>query len=610
MRSSLPRDASSCGTISPIGTRAFALRAVTFVLFTVASAQLCSTLAHAQERWLFLPVLTGNTAKSFEAAPVTSELENELRGTGQTVLLNSSAASTFESQQSSESVQLSSDEVKRLSKNIAQASRHLALGELNDAQHAMESVNALSGAARDFLNRDAPRARKIFDNCVMAAYLLERAKQHQPALKQMLDCSRNFPGFEPVGRAYPGEVRRLLEEANVQLSQTQPTSLRVTSAGRNGCTVRLNGIDVGRSPVEITEVRAGPTRVQLECEAGTVGRVHPLELKAGENELAVDPAFDAAVHSQGGLWLAYANDRERDKRAASDGQTIAKVLGVTRDVLLFSSPGALGQDVVVRPGGPGANKEVARAGFAADSGYAKGAPSRVASALVAWLRAQSKAASAGAVPSGASAQPKRDEAPMPVTQPKWDPPPLAAAAPAQPARHGKYTQQHATAGAILAVIGGAGSAVSWVVYADRQNKRRIVSDGMNETKYQRAGVITLTSAALGTTLLSVSEYFWLPDEPEVPALAWVVGGIGVSLGATAIALSFTTSNCQLGDNRVACQHFWSDHFFGPLLFMHALPLISVPAWYGLRMAFRPAGVQLSLSTSVQGLPGLNLQGIF
>jgi hypothetical protein len=443
----------------------------------------------------------------------------------------------------------------------------------------------------------------------MAAYLLERAKQHQPALKQMLECSRNFPGFEPEGRAYPGEVRRLLEEANVQWSQSQPTSLRVTSAGRNGCTVRLNGIDVGRSPVELTEVRAGPTRVQLECEAGAVGRVHPLELKAGENELAIDPAFDAAVHSQGGLWLAYANDRERDKRAASDGQTIAKVLGATRDVLLFSSPGALGQDVVVRPGGPGANKEVARAGFAADSGYAKGAPSKVASALVAWLRAQSKSASAGAALSSTSAQPKR-EAPAAVPPPEPEPPPVAAPAPAAPARHGKYTQQHATAGAILAVIGGAGSAVSWVVYADRQNKRRIVSDAMNETKYQRAGVITLTSAALGTTLLSVSEYFWLPDEPEVPALAWVVGGIGVSLGATAIALSFTTSNCQLGDDRVSCQHFWSDHFFGPLLFMHALPLITVPAWYGLRMAFRPAGVELSMSTSVEGLPGLNLQGVF
>jgi hypothetical protein len=153
--------------------------------------------------------------------------------------------------------------------------------------------------------------------------------------------------------------------------------------------------------------------------------------------------------------------------------------------------------------------------------------------------------------------------------------------------------------------------VSWVVYAARQSKRRALSESSSqETKYRELGVIALTTGALGTTLLSVSEYFWLPDAPDVPALAWVVGGIGVSLGAAAIALSFTGSNCRLGDTRVACQHFWADHFFGPLLFLHALPLMTVPAWYGLRMAFRPVGVELSLSTSVEGLPGLNVHGVF
>ena len=130
----------------------------------------------------------------------------------------------------------------------------------------------------------------------MGSYLWERADQHQPALRQMLDCSRSFPGFRPEGRAYPNEMRRLFEEATLQLSQQQPTSLQVTSAGRNGCTVRVNGMDVGRSPVQLTEVRAGPTRLQLECEAGAIGRIHLVDLKPGENELAIDPGFDAAVH--------------------------------------------------------------------------------------------------------------------------------------------------------------------------------------------------------------------------------------------------------------------------------------------------------------------------
>lgn len=596
MESSHGRDVRGRGSSAQF-RRAVLAPAAVFALFALPLS-----LAHAQDRWLFLPVVIGGgdrALKSFDPAPLTGELEIELRGASQNVLPNASAGRTFEGQQSAEPVQLTNDEIKRLQKSIAQTTRHLALGELPDAERSMESVNALAGGARDFLKRDAGRARKMFDNCLMTAYLYERANKHQPALSQMLECSRSFPGFKPEGRSLPNEVRRLLEEATLQSSQ-QPTSLRVASAGRNGCTVRLNGVDVGRTPTEITELRAGVTRVALECENGTLGRIHSIDLKQGDNEIAIDPVLDGAVHSQGGLWLTYTSDRERDRRAATDGQVIAKALGA-RVVLLFSTAGALGQDILVRPGGSGANKEVARAGYAADSGYARGAASRVASALVAWAQGSEKPAPAAA---------SRKPSPPPQAAPPPTPPPDVASAPA-PARR-KYTQQHAAAGAILAVIGGAGSAVSWVVYADRQTKREPVGavSGSRETSYKRAGVVTLTSAALGTTLLSVSEYFWLPNHPDIPAAAWVFGGLGVSLGATAIALSVTTANCEIGETRVTCQHFWADHFFGPLLLLHALPLITVPAWYALRMAFRPAGVQISFSTSVEGLPGLSLHGEF
>jgi hypothetical protein len=578
-------------------------------LALLAQARPLPVHAQTPERWLFVPVVAGDKTKSVDAAALSGELEAELRGTGQAVLPNGTAANQFDAQHSSEPPQLGNDELRRLSKSVSQAARHLALGELPEAQRSMESVNALGPAARDILNRENTRARRIFDNCLTIAYLYEREEQHQPALRQMLECSRNFPGSRPEGRAYPAEMRRLFEEATLQLSQSQSASLRVASAGRNGCTVRLNGLDVGRSQVQLAEVRVGTTRVQLECEAGSPGRVHHLELKPGDNELAVDPAFDSAVHSQGSLWLAYPNERERDKRAADDARVIGRALGATRVVTLYVSPGAIGQDVAVWPIGQGAGREVARAGYAAASGYAKGSASKVASALVGWLRAQPGAAAAART----EAEPKKrvviDEAAERGREPEpasWAPPPSAAAA--RPPR--RYTQQHAAAGAILAVIGGASMAVGWVVYAERQNKRRAVADNSEETTYRKLGVIALSTAALGTTLLSVSEYFWMPDEPDVPALAWVAGGLGAALGATAIALSFTESNCQLGDDRVSCQHFWGDHFFGPMLFMQALPLLTAPAWYGLRKAFRPKNVQITLNATIVGSPALNVRGVF
>ncbi|HKP61538.1 MAG TPA: hypothetical protein VJV78_32635 [Polyangiales bacterium] len=585
MGRSLPRHARPCGTLkwwSAIG----------IVLCLVVAGPV---RAQSSERWLLLPVLAGEKSKAPEPAAIVRELESELRGAGRPSLSNATAGGMFESQHSSEPVQLGSDELRRLSKQVSTAARHLALGELPDAQRAMESVNALSGPARDYLNRETARARKIFDNCLMASYLWERAEQHQPALRQMLECTRSFPGFRPEGRAYPAEVRRLFEEAALQQSQLEPSALRVQSVGRNGCGVRLNGMDVGKSPLLLNEVRSGNARVQLECDPGSVGRIHNLELKPGDNEVSIDPLFDAAVHSQGGLWLAYPNERERDKRAAADAQTIGLALGV-RVVMLWNVPGALGSDIAVRPLGTEPNRELARAGFAADSGYAQGGPSKLISALLQWSRS-----APAEVPAAASG---RVDLPLPPPPPP--PPPTAATPPPSAAQSGRhYTQQHAVAGAILAVVGGASCAVSWALYAERQSKRTAIGDTSQVSNYKKLGAIAITTQAVGASLLSVSEYFWLPDDPEVPALAWAAGALGLGVGVTAVTLALTVSDCKLGDNRVGCQHFWADHFFGPMLFLQALPLMTVPLWYGLRVAFRPAGVQVSWTGQ-----GLSLRGGF
>ena len=163
---------------------------------------------------------------------------------------------------------------------------------------------------------------------------------------------------------------------------------------------------------------------------------------------------------------------------------------------------------------------------------------------------------------------------------------------------------------MLAVIGGAGSAVSWVFYGERQSKRTVIGTLRTETSYQKLGVIALSTAGVGSALLSLSEYFWLPDDPGIPPLAWVAGGLGLGVAVTAVALSLTVSDCKIGDERVSCQRFFADHYFGPMLFMHALPLLTVPLWYGFRVAFRPPHVQIALAAGVDGLPQLRLTGEF
>ena len=260
---------------------------------------------NTKDRWLVIPAVISASIDRTATTAVSGPIEDGLRQASQDVLASPAAAALFESNHSSEPVQLNNDEMSRLLRRVGEAARHLALGELVEAQQAMEGVYALSGPARDYLNREAARARKIFDNCLIAAYLWERGNEHQRALRQMLDCSRSFPGFRPEGRAYPPELRELFDQATLRLGQMESTMLLVESGQRNGCGVRLNGIEVGKSPMSFSDVRSGMTRVQLECEEGSPGRIHEIELHPGDNHLVIDPQFDQAVSTRAALSLAY-----------------------------------------------------------------------------------------------------------------------------------------------------------------------------------------------------------------------------------------------------------------------------------------------------------------
>jgi hypothetical protein len=108
--------------------------------------------AHARgpERWIVLPVLANEDGTSSDVPTLTAPFETALRSAEQDVLVNSAAAASFETDHSSEPVQLNDDEMTRLLRRVGEAARHLALGEIMQAQQAMEGVYALSGPARDF----------------------------------------------------------------------------------------------------------------------------------------------------------------------------------------------------------------------------------------------------------------------------------------------------------------------------------------------------------------------------------------------------------------------------------------------------------------------------
>jgi len=562
--------------------------------------------ARADERWLFVPVLSGQRPRDVAIAQLSGPFEIELRAQGESVISNVDAALLFETRQSSEPVKLNDDELSRLLRSVGLAARHLALGELPQAQQSMEGVYALSGPARDYLNREAARARKIFDTCLMTAYLWERDEKRQQALRQMLECSRNFPGFRPEGHAYPPELRNLFELAKQQLNQQAATALVIRSTKGSACGVRLNGIEVGKSPMRFSDVRAGVTRVQLECQSGVAGRIHAVELKPGENTLEIDPEFDAAVHSQAALWLQYSNDSERSARMDADLAKIQAALGSPRVVGLVieghNHPRVRVRSITEPP------QDVAAIAYSVGQGYN---PEAVTDAI---KRVRPRKARRPAVVTAE----RDDDSPIALEPPPppLDPAPETAPAPETP----PPSQQNVLAGSLLAIAGVGGLATGWVFYGLRYQYRldtlslRGVLD-VSAASYNPEASWTLVATGAGSLLLAISDYFWLPDAEGVPALAWVAGGVGVAVTLAGIGFAVLGSHCESyedGSFSPACNGFANDVVFGPMLAMHGLPLLGIPLSYALRAALRPAPTQvaLNLETVRGGGALLQLRGAF
>jgi hypothetical protein len=577
-------------------------------LFSPAPAQAQSRTARADERWLIVPVLSGPLPRDIDAASLTRAFEVELRATGQSVLPSDDAASLLESRHSTKPVKLSEEELNRLNRSISQASRHLAFGEVTQAQQAIEPIYALSGPARDSLNRDPRRARSIFDVCTTTAYLMERQGQHAPALRQMLECARSFPGFRPDSRSSPPELHEVFEHAQHQLGQEQSSSLIVQGKGARGCLVRLNGLELGKAPFNLGDLHAGIARVQLECQ-GEPGRIHVLDARPGENRVEIDPAFDAALHSRDAVWLEYDDDDERARRADADLSALQRVLGVSRTVALFID-GTDRLRVRVHPlfAAPRAERTLS---FSLGAGYRSPGVAETVAALRGATSPQPMAAEDSASNSAS------DEPPL-----RLQPPPSAAGKPELATGAG---EQNVGTGVFFALLGTGALTAAWIQFAVRVNDSESLFGSMTgvtlDTKRRDAvvGGVIMGLAGGASLLFAVSEYFWLPEDAGVPTWAWLMGGLGAAGVVTGIAFFAARPNCELSAINngptpflPACTSVIGNNIFGPLLAITSVALLTIPIAYALRLAARPSPSPLALSIAPLDANGfqISLHGAF
>lgn len=507
---------------------------LSLVCFVVAVSAAVPVQA-ASAPWLFVPV----SASAPEAA-----MERGLRAleqaAGEGAIRNVAAAQQFERLRSREPLEMTEEEIARINTLAEAAVKMLGSNRLAKGQLTLEQAEGpLAGAHGDAYRRSRERVQTLFDACLFSAMLRARAQHAAEAAEQMAHCLRAYPSFAPEGEP---EIQPLFDAAS---SEVPHGILNVD--GDASCLVRANGIELGRAPLK-TVLPVGEYRVQLECTPAAPGRVHLVRVGEGATRVAADP-LDVTVRTRRGLWL------QRSESADEDAQSLGRLLGA--------------QVVLLRAEGGGVRVRVQGRDIAVL------APDTDARPILPLLETPAAADSPAS-----SAAP---QAPALVLEPP----------PAQPATTftevPSRTPLEYVAGISLAVVGAGALTVGWVLYAQRYSLRHALYNPNvpfdKRSEFDHLGGAVLGVSAFGALALTAAEPFLVADD-GVPTAAWVIsiGGLGLAVAGLGFGLAADHCEPQVASRRpsgLSCG-FVDDATFGPQLVFHALPLLALPAMYGLR----------------------------
>jgi len=340
--------------------------------------------------------------------------------------------------------------------------------------------------------------------------------------------------------------------------------------------------------------------------------------------MIIDAEFDAVAHTRRGLWLSYADEAQRSARLLTDMRELERALGdAVRVVALSVDDASLPNQLDVHV-------------------YAIKSAHELASVRYALGPADSQSADSAAGGGGATPTPPtqgydtrelttlaRQLWPSPHPTEQLSPIALNGAAQgAAPAAartthtptHTSNQRQHPVLAGALSVAGAAGLVTSWVLYAKRYDHRKTTIDIRNAPEVTEASSRpqagwTLISAGLGAAAISAAEPLWLPDADGVPWPAWIAGGVGAGVALTGLGFSLFGPTCSTleGDSfDPNCSQFAADTVFGPMLMLHALPLLAAPLTYVTRswLEHRVGDVAVSVETDPRGAALVSLHGAF
>lgn len=453
----------------------------------------------------------------------------------------------LEAQHSAPPVRPPEDRLASLRVELETVTRHLALGELQQAIDGMRVIEGMHHDALDFLSREAAQARKLFGTCVMTGYLLHKDGREVEGRNQLGLCAATFPGFQLRPEVFASDVRELYASV-IRLGDQTPVWLTVDGIGGTGaCEVRLNGVNVGRAPITM-RAHVSTVRVQLEC-GGSPGRVHQLQLAPGKNKLTIDPELEAGLDTSRPIPRLHHSMGSSDARVVRQLLELAQASGVQQLLPLHWDGSSW----------TAARIDVARAAVAAAVPIDLAAPQVALDTLFPNPAVVARAAAG----QGARVPPRTLVGTRRLPNVYWA------------ALGALWLGSPVLSAAMLSHRREIRSRAGRIEDVDTPEVGQPKLERLNRL-YNRDGLVAVLGAAVPSVAWAASGPF-LPATGEVPWYAWAAGGVGVAMAGVGLAALASSEACGMTDRQRTCGHWVNDPLFAPLLLTHAVAPLSVPA---------------------------------
>ena len=578
--------------------RVLAVTLGAYAVLTGSRAEAQTPTSAAEPRWLVVPSTVGSAGNPAHLArKAAQQLTTSFDAQGRSMLARDEARRAFEQRGSAPPIQSTTSDVDALARDAQQALYHVASGLYSRAQQDVARAMNRARSALESLNRESRAARHLLDACMYLVRGHLGRRDRVQARRQALECRRLVPDIQPDSTMHPPDVIGVLAEAEAELLDRDPSSLRIESTPM-GCAVLVNGRNLGTTPKELPRLPPGEYRVQVECHDGEPGRVHRAMLSSNRVVIRVDTRFDRAVQTAFDLSLRYTDQGEEARHRIRDGLEAARAVGASDLVLVTAVPAdadAPAVQAIRLRVSDGAQLAAAHLQF--DRG-GETAVAEVDRAVRLLLEARKQR------PIAEPPTPSPSVAPGPRPATKIAPAPRERADSNRDRDNGNESLR--TAGLVAAGLGLSADIAGWALYANLLSLQLDHGTALRERSAGRFDAYRAAEAAelapkltlgTGAAVLSASAPLWLPEQRGIPWWAWTAGRAGAVAVAFGVKLAIDASDC-LRDELGRCVQPELATQLGTQLLLQAVPFLTIPIVYAVRSWMgAEVNAQLSLRAS-------------